>query len=175
MSELQGYETVAERVRRFYADHPQGSIRTESVDFVEVGGREYVLVRAFAFRDPEDCLPGVGHALDPAPGLNRFTQYAFLETAETSAWGRALASLGYSGQQIATKDEVDAVTPDKKPDALSVAANEFIAWVSAEKIPADKIKLTLGSLGVSVGNKRLKTVLTSMSDEQIAVLKEKLS
>jgi hypothetical protein len=28
---------------------------------------------------------------------------------------------------------------------------------------------------VSVGNKRLKTVLTAMSDEQISVLREKLS
>jgi len=38
MNQLEGYETVAARIARFYKDHPDGSIRTESTDFVEVGG-----------------------------------------------------------------------------------------------------------------------------------------
>lgn len=175
MNPLEGYETVAERIQRFYGDNPDGAIQTQSVEFVELQGKSYVLVKARAYRAPDDARPGTGTAMDPAPGLNRFTQQAFVETAETSAWGRALASLGYGGQQIATKDEVQAVAPEAKPDALSTAATEFIAWVAKEKVPADKIKLTLGALGIAVGNKRLKTVLTGMSDEQIAVLKGRLS
>lgn len=172
---LQGYETVAERVKRFYKDHPKGAIQTRSVEFVELQGKSYVLIKAEAFRDPEDMLPGTGTAMDPAPGLNRFTAMSFVEACETSAWGRALASLGYHGSQIATQDEIQSVAPEKSPEALSDTATEFIAWVSKEKIPAQKIKLTLGAIGISAGNKSLKTLLKSMSDEQIAQLAEKLS
>lgn len=175
MNPLEGYETVAERIKRFYADHPQGSLQTQSVEFVTVGQREYVLVKALAFRDAQDMLPGTGTAMDPAPGLNRFTQHAFVETAETSAWGRALAAIGYTGQQLATKDEVEAVAPDSKVKEPSTKAQEFMEWANSEKVPAQKIKLTLGALGVAMGNKHLKTVVASLSDEQIDVLRGKLN
>ena len=175
MSELQGYEMVKDRIVRFYEKYPEGRLVTEAPQFVQLAGKDFVLIRGLAYRDQEDFFPATGTAMEPIPGLNAFSRNSEVEVGETSAIGRALAMLGLGGD-IATRDEIQAKgAVEPKVNALSVAANEFIAWVSAEKIPADKIKLTLGSLGVSVGNKRLKTVLTSMSDEQIAVLKEKLS
>ncbi|NBT36125.1 MAG: hypothetical protein EBT03_11445 [Betaproteobacteria bacterium] len=175
MSEaLPGYETVAERITRFYKDNPEGSIRTATVEFKTVGGKDWVLVRALAYRSPDDRLPGTGTAMDPAPGLNRFTMNAFLETAETSAWGRALASLGYHGSSIATQDEIKAVETDQKVAAVSTAAVDFMKWANSAKVPAQKIKLTLGAMGVAMGNKHLKTVVASLTDEQIQTLRGKL-
>lgn len=53
------------------------------------------IVRAEAYRGPDDECPGVGTAWEPFPGRTPYTRHSELMNAETSAWGRALASLGY--------------------------------------------------------------------------------
>lgn len=177
MGQLDGYEMVKDRITRFYERYPDGRLVTRSVKFVQIEQRHYVLVKALAYRTVDDPHPATGTAMDPIPGLNNFSRFSEVECAETSAIGRSLANLGMGGH-IATVDEIQAKTtkPDAKPvQDLSVAATELIAWVSSEKVPADKIKLTLGAMGVAVGNKRLKTVLSGMTDEQIVSLRERLS
>jgi len=104
------------------------------------------------------------------------TMHAFCETAETSAWGRALASRASHGTAIATQDEIKAVEAEgpKAVKAVSTAAADFMEWANKEKVSAQKIKLTLGAMGVAMGNKHLKTVVASLSDSQITMLRGKL-
>jgi N-acetylglutamate synthase/N-acetylornithine aminotransferase len=100
---------------------------------------------------------------------------AELMRAETASWGRALASIGLGGKQIATSDEVSQVQEKPVVVNVSVAAAEFMAWANKEKIHKDKIKLCLGAMGIAMGNKHLKTLVTSLTDEQIQTLREKLA
>ena len=130
----EGYQEVAERVHAFYATYPMGSIRTESVEFVQVAGKDYVLVKAAVYRGPDDSHPGTGTAMDPIPGTTPFTKGSEVENAETSSWGRALASIGLGGRKIATADEVAVKTaqPEKR-GVITEAQGKKLASLAADK------------------------------------------
>ena len=130
----EGYQEVADRIHAFYAKHPEGSIRTEGVDFVQIAGKDYVLVKAAVYRSPDDKIPGTGTAMEPIPGSTPFTKGSEVENGETSAWGRALASIGLGGKKIATADEV-AVKRAEPPKRVTIteAQGKELANFAAEK------------------------------------------
>lgn len=82
------YEPVEERIRKFYADHPQGRIIT---DCISLDG-DQATFRASVYRDidPDPYPAATGHA----HGL--LTRPKALEMVETVSIGRALANLAYS-------------------------------------------------------------------------------
>ena len=97
------YVTVNERLAAFTARYPEGSLQSTIVEF----SASRVTVRAEAFRTPGDVRPGTGHSSLEIPGRTRYTRGSELENAETSAWGRALAALGFEVKRgIATQEEV---------------------------------------------------------------------
>lgn len=97
------YVTVAERVSAFYERHPEGSIQSTLLELTE----SRVTIRAEAYRTPDDPRPGVGHASMVIPGTTAFTRGSELENTESSAWGRALAALGFETKRgIASADEI---------------------------------------------------------------------
>lgn len=99
------YVTVAERVTAFYERYPEGSIQATVLELSD----SRVTIRAEAFRTPDDPRPGVGHASMAIPGSTPFTRGSELENTESSAWGRALAALGFETKRgIASADEVRA-------------------------------------------------------------------
>lgn len=170
MSGLETYEDVATRIQRFYKKYPEGSIRTVRREFVQVGGKDLIVMEALVYRHAEDRHPGTGTAMELVPLPGRFP-WSSAEVCETSCWGRALASIGLGGQKIATKDEVESkVAADE-----SQTASEFIAWAKRQKLTRDDLKLALTAMGISVGNKLPSTVLKGMTDDQIVSLKERLS
>jgi hypothetical protein len=104
---LDGYIDVAERIREFKSKFPEGSLRQVSLEFVNVGGKDFVIYTAAAHRGPDDQLPGMGTAWEPVPGSTPYTRGSEVMVAETSAWGRAMiASLAVESQRIASKQEV---------------------------------------------------------------------
>lgn len=108
--DLDGYVTVAERVTAFYERYPDGSIQTDLLELTD----SRVVVRASAFRHPEDPRPGVGHAAMTIPGSTSFTRGSELENTESSAWGRALAALGFETKRgIASADEIRSKARDE--------------------------------------------------------------
>jgi hypothetical protein len=113
--DLSGYEEVPDRIVRFFSDHPEGSLRCEKLEYKELPAAHkngepclHIIYHALAFRGPDDKKPGQGKASEPIPGLTQFTKGSELMNAETSAWGRALAAIGYVGKKIASADEVRA-------------------------------------------------------------------
>jgi hypothetical protein len=107
--DLANYVTVAERMRKFYSIYPDGSLQMDPPQFMEVGGKTWILCRAYAYRTGEDPRPGIGTAWEIVPGLTPYTRGSEVQNGETSAWGRALGALGIGiDKGIATADEVRA-------------------------------------------------------------------
>ncbi len=102
---MKDYVTVAERIGAFYAENPTGSLQSELIELSD----SRVVIRGLAYRTPEDIRPGVGTASMHIPGRTPFTIGSEVENTETSAWGRAIAALGFEVKRgIATTEDVAA-------------------------------------------------------------------
>lgn len=110
--DLHDYVDVAERMRNFFASHPDGSIQCDRAEVVTIGERTLIAVVARAYRTPDDPRPGVGQAWEPYPGKTTYTKDSEAMNAETSAVGRALAFVGFSGKKVASADEVRNRAPE---------------------------------------------------------------
>jgi hypothetical protein len=77
------------------------------MQFVNIGGKDFVVYTAAAYRAPDDERPGIGTAWEPIPGKTPYTKDSEVMVAETSAWGRAIvAALAGETKRIASADEV---------------------------------------------------------------------
>jgi hypothetical protein len=104
--DLSDYNEVAERIKEFHEKHPEGTLQSEC-NFTEVDGRSWVVVKAYAFRYPDDPRPGTGLAFEVIPGKTPYTRDSELQNAETAAWGRAVVAVGAStAKKIASREEV---------------------------------------------------------------------
>ena len=116
------YVSVAARITAFITKYPKGSLQSE----VLVNDGQRVLMRGAAYRHPDDNRPGVGHAeemritqtmvdkavsRDDKRRLMSMPNYSSpIENCETSAFGRAIASLGFEvDRQIASQEEMRKV------------------------------------------------------------------
>src|SRR5947207_3811711 len=100
---LDDYITVAERIIKFYEDFPEGSLQSEIIEY----DGKHVLIKAFAYRGHDDPRPGVGHA-EELRAEGPVNKTAMVENAETSAWGRAIAALGFEVKKgIASREEME--------------------------------------------------------------------
>ena len=115
---LQDYETVAERITRFYKDNPDARIITRNITTVQDRQISTWVVQAYVYltsADQEKNLAkatGLAFEIDGA-GIPQKT--SALEVCETSAIGRALANAGYSGDKRATREEMSKVKRDVAP------------------------------------------------------------
>lgn len=115
---LKDYVTVNERIDAFYAKFPEGSLQSEIVMHTP----KIVVIKAYAYRSKDDPRPGVGHSMMMIPGTTPYTEDSEVENAETSAWGRALAALGFEVKKgIATRNEIE--NKEKKSDKSDQPAN----------------------------------------------------
>jgi hypothetical protein len=106
--DLGDYVEVKDRIKLFYELYAQGRLVTGEVRVSnEPDGVPRVYVQAFAYRTPDDPLPGVGWSWMELPGKSSYTKGSELENTETSAWGRAIGSLGILiDRSIASANEV---------------------------------------------------------------------
>jgi hypothetical protein len=107
--DLGDYVEVKDRIKLFYELYGQGRLVTGEVRLSnEPDGVARVLVQGLAYRTPDDPLPGVGWSWMELPGKTTYTKGSELENTETSAWGRAIGSLGILiDRSIASAQEVD--------------------------------------------------------------------
>lgn len=111
---LDDYETVESRIRKFTELYPDGRIVTEwENNFEEINGARTWVVKTTIFLDAGDQankLPkatGYASETDGTGGAN--SAGAALENCETSSIGRALANMGLSGNKRASREEMQKV------------------------------------------------------------------
>ena len=102
----ENYVEVSERIRQFIELYPSGSLQSEW-EYVQRDGEQWLVVKAYAYRTPDDLRPGIGHAWEPIPGRTPYTRGSELMNGETSAWGRATSAIGIAvNRGIASANEI---------------------------------------------------------------------
>jgi len=117
MFNLDDYETVEERLIKFWKDHPDGRIDTR---LVEASASRFI-VQAYIYRteaDQHHWSSGLAEETVQGRGVNATSA---LENCETSAIGRALASAGYATKGKRPSREEMAKVAAKQAVVTSIA------------------------------------------------------
>lgn len=141
---LDDYETVEERIRRFYEAHEDGRIITENLTTQADRSVSTWVVKASVFLtagDQANNLPKATGLAFEVDGEGMAQKTAALETCETSAIGRALANANFSGSKRASRTEMAkaerGVTP-KPPvknwvaEADKLTSVDGLRWLYAQ-------------------------------------------
>jgi hypothetical protein len=132
MFNLEDYETVEERLIKFWKEHPDGRIATKLLDFTS--GR--YIVQAFIYRTEVDQHPwstGLAEETISGRGVNATSA---LENCETSAIGRALASAGYATKgKRPSREEMVKVAAAKNNETLIEATKAKMKQTTGEYVP----------------------------------------
>lgn len=108
--DLQNYETVAQRIIRFYSDHENGAIITKNLTTdADRDRKQWVVYAEVWFDKNNDVQPtgtGLAFEIDGTAGANVTSA---LENCESSAVGRALAQANYGGDKRVTREEMAKV------------------------------------------------------------------
>jgi len=134
---LNDYETVEERITKFWKEFPDGRIETE---LLEAGAGRFI-VEARVFRTEADTKPYAtdlaAESFKPETSLAEFA----LERCSTSAIGRALATGGFATKKRPSREEmakVNRVTNDERSEAIANAPlainNTWDEFVSEKRI-----------------------------------------
>jgi len=103
---LDSYETVHERVERFWKTYPNGRIKTELVSYSET----QFIFRAEMYKDINDPVPFATGFAEERVGSTFINKANALENAETSALGRCASNGGLvsasSGKQRPSLNEM---------------------------------------------------------------------
>jgi hypothetical protein len=168
---LDNYVEVNERIVEFYKRYPNGSLQSE---YVPVSSPDLVVVKAYAYRTPDDPRPGMGLASEPFPGKTPYTKDSELMNAETSAWGRALAALGFEVKRaIASREEVRNRTAEEDEDANVQSPSNGKGKAAAARTLAQSAQETYAQLVEAKGKKEAdQMVKMKLAELDVASLDE---
>lgn len=132
MFNLEDYETVEERLVKFWKDYPDGQIHTKLLE--HNSGR--FIVEAAIYRTEADARPwttGLAEETIQGRGVNATSA---LENCETSAIGRALANAGYATKgKRASRQEMVKVAAAKNNEELIQQTKAKMAQTAQEYVP----------------------------------------
>tara|TARA_R100001163_G_scaffold62164_1_gene52700 strand:- start:769 stop:1695 length:927 start_codon:yes stop_codon:yes gene_type:complete len=113
---LDNYETVEERLKKFWKDYPNGRVETEVVHITEDG--TCVTIKSAIYKDMNDTHPVATGIAQETKGQGGFANAdAWMENCETSSLGRSLSNWMYQGanKPRPSKEEMSKVQVEKKP------------------------------------------------------------
>ena len=149
---MDGYVQVVDRIKLFYARYPEGSLQMGTPTFIDIGEQKWAMGRAYAYRTPTDERPGVGTAWEIVPGTTNFTRGSEIQNLETSAWGRAIGSLGIGiDASIATLDEIQHAT-ERKQVMRTTETPPDDPWVTQEPKVVDQFDKSYSTGKTSKGS-----------------------
>ena len=157
---LNDYELVEDRLKKFWKDNPNGRVETEVVHITDDGS--CVTVRALCYKDIEDINPVTTGIAQETKGQGGFANAdAWMENCETSAIGRALANWNYqgTGKKRPSREEMSKV--EKKPATKKEVVQETTTLPS--KISTTAMKSLVLSMCSDDKNFAKKCYETSMT------------
>jgi hypothetical protein len=119
MFNLEDYETVEERLVKFWKDYPDGRISTTLVEST----LQRFIVQASVFRTEVDVHPWTTGYAEETVSTRGVNSTSALENCETSAIGRALANAGYvtKGKRPSREEMSKVKAAEPKPFAEKLA------------------------------------------------------
>ncbi len=117
---LNEYETVEERLRRFWADENHKDARLVTINHTtpqdRAVGTWVVEARLYLTQEDQarDLPKTTGWAFE-IDGVGMANKTSALENAETSSLGRVLANYTFSGNKRVTREEMEKVARGKTP------------------------------------------------------------
>jgi hypothetical protein len=156
MFNLEDYETVEERLAKFWKEHPDGRISTEVIEHT----LQRFIVKASIYRTEVDAHPWTTGFAEETVSTRGVNSTSALENCETSAIGRALANANYAakGKRPSREEmaKVKAVEPkpfaEKLADKITVEKEDdpwTIKAVSPAPSAAEAITLVQDVLGAT--------------------------
>ena len=131
---LDDYETVEERLIKFWKDHEQGRIITTLLS----GTSTQFIVRAELYKDGSELIWATGLAEETVQGRGVNSTSA-LENCETSAIGRALANAGYATKgKRASREEMTKVAVKANTEQVIANTKAKLAETAKEYVPVAK-------------------------------------
>jgi hypothetical protein len=131
---LEDYETVEERLVKFWADNKDGRVITTLLDF---SGTRFI-VRAEVYRGLDSPVWATGLAEETVQGKGVNATSA-LENCETSAIGRALANAGYATKgKRASREEMSKVKVKADTEALIADTKAKMSQTASIYVPIAK-------------------------------------
>tara|TARA_R100001591_G_C4348844_1_gene182591 strand:+ start:1765 stop:2631 length:867 start_codon:yes stop_codon:yes gene_type:complete len=134
---LDNYETVEERLKKFWKDYPNGRVETEVVHITEDG--TCVTIKSAIYKDMNDTHPVATGIAQETKGQGGFANAdAWMENCETSSLGRSLSNWMYQGanKPRPSREEMSKVKVEKKPvkqptkkelEAMNKVIDEMVA------------------------------------------------
>ena len=140
---LEDYETVASRINKLYEAFPDARIQTDNLTTAYDRERGTWVVRATIYLSADEQerelskSTGLAFEIDGAGMANKTSA---LENCETSAIGRALANMGLSGDQRASREEMTKVQRGVAPSLAGVAPSRDWLTEAAELMNTDDLR-----------------------------------
>jgi len=135
MFNLQDYETVEERLIKYWKDHPDGRIETK---LIEASASRFI-VQAYIYRteaDQQAWSSGLAEETVQGRGVNATSA---LENCETSAIGRALATAGYATKgKRPSREEMSKVAAKQVVQDTVQQVKAKMADTSQQYVPVAK-------------------------------------
>jgi len=119
MFNLEDYETVEERLVKFWKEHPDGRIETTLVEST----LQRFIVKASVYRTEVDASAWTTGYAEETVSTRGVNSTSALENCETSAIGRALANAGYvtKGKRPSREEMSKVKAAEPKPFAEKLA------------------------------------------------------
>ena len=132
MFNLEDYETVEERLIKFWKEHEDGQIHTRIIEHTS----SRFIVEASIYRTEADARPwttGLAEETVQGRGVNATSA---LENCETSAIGRALANAGYATKgKRASREEMSKVKAKVEVQSIVQETKAKMADTAKEYVP----------------------------------------
>jgi hypothetical protein len=122
MFNLEDYETVEERLIKFWKDHPDGRISTTLVEHT----LQRFIVQAAIYRTEVDAHPWTTGYAEETVSTRGVNSTSALENCETSAIGRALANANYASKGKRPSREEMAKVNNNQPKPFAEKLSDKI-------------------------------------------------
>jgi hypothetical protein len=122
MFNLEDYETVEERLEKFWKDNPDGRISTQIIEHT----LQRFIVQASIFRTEVDAHPWATGFAEETVSTRGVNSTSALENCETSSIGRALANAGYASKGKRPSRSEMAKVNQAQPKAFTEKLNDKI-------------------------------------------------